>query len=290
MANKLGRIPLRDRVRELERIYGMVEREIAKELALMDVGNYQELRAVKTQERIDRLIRMLNRAAIKWSKKSIPMAYKKSYLISKTRLEILDVKRDKDFNVKKHRFSVMDYIDVTMDDLIKANQSIKVNVAMYVYLMRQASQGIMQIQAFGVEDEVAIENIISQAIERGERPGYATKLIREHFKAKTRDGQFILINGRNYNLRHYSKMVARTRMRQVQTEAVINTCEQHENDLVKVSDHNSVWDDICLEYEGKVFSISGRHPVYPLLDRRPPFHRNCKHNILPTSEEAIEVG
>ncbi|MCK4825205.1 hypothetical protein KA005_56170, partial [bacterium] len=70
MANKLGRIPLGDKVRELERIYGIIGREIAKEMALMDIGNYRELNAVSTQERINGLIKMLNRSAMRWSTKA----------------------------------------------------------------------------------------------------------------------------------------------------------------------------------------------------------------------------
>ena len=56
MANTLGRIPLGDRVREINRMYGAMEREITKELLLTDVGNYQEVKAVRAQEKIDKLI------------------------------------------------------------------------------------------------------------------------------------------------------------------------------------------------------------------------------------------
>ena len=59
MANKLGRIPLGNKVNELGRIYGVIEREITREMALMDIGNYEELRAIKTQENIDGLIKTL---------------------------------------------------------------------------------------------------------------------------------------------------------------------------------------------------------------------------------------
>jgi len=175
---------------------------------------------------------------------------------------------------------------MTSNDLIRANMSIKQNVATYLYLARQASMGLSQIQAFSYEDEEAINEMIQDAIERGERPGYATNLIRSYFQSKIGDGQFILINGRNYNLKYYARLVARTRMRKTQTEAVKRTCEQYDNDLVQVSEHNTDC-QICLPYEGEIYSLSGRHPNYPLLTDTPPWHPNCEHNILPTSEEAI---
>lgn len=287
MANRLGRIPLRERTRELERIYYGVQREIAHQLSSVDIGDYRELKAMDIQQKIEGLIKKLNRYAMRWAKSSIPEAYKESYDISRTRLEILGKKRDGKFDPKKHRYAVMDYIDMTSNDLIKANMSIKNNVNTYLYLTRQAFMGLSQIQAFSYEDEEAINELIQEAIERGERPGYATKLIREYFQTKIGDGQFILINGRNYNLKYYARLVARTRMRKTQTEAVKRTCEQYDNDLVQVSEHNTDC-KICLPYEGQIFSLSGQHPHYPLWDDSWQ-HPQCEHNILPTSEEAISV-
>jgi len=286
MASRLGRIPLKEKVRELERVYYGVQREIGQQLSSVDMGEHRELRAMDIQERINGLIKKLNRSAIRWVKSAIPMAYRESYGISKTRLEILGKKRDGKFDPKRHQYAVMDYIDMTSNDLIRANMSIKNNVATYLYLARQASMGLAQIQAFSIDDETVIDDLIQDAIERGERPGYATKLIREYFQAKIGDGQFILINGRNYNLKYYARLVARTRMRKVQTEAVRRTCEQYANDLVQVSEHNTDC-QICLPYEGQIYSLSGRHPTYPMLTDTPPWHPNCEHNILPTSEEAI---
>jgi len=238
------------------------------------------------QQRIDSLIRKLNRSAIKWAKSSIPQAYKESYVISKTRLDILGKKRDGKFDPKRHQYAVMDYVDMTSNDLIRANMSIKSNVAIYLYLARRASMGLVQIQAFSIDDEMAINELIEEAIEAGERPGYAIKLIREYFQAKIGDGQFILINGRNYNLKYYARLVARTRMIDAQAQATRNTCEQYDNDLVQISEHNT---DclICLPYEGNIYSLSGKHPTYPMLVDQPTWHPQCEHNMYPTSEEAI---
>jgi len=288
MANKLGRIPLRDRTNELKRIYGMAEKAITKEFSLFDIGDYQELRAMKLQENIDRMIRQLNRTAIKWTKKAVPEAYEKGYSVSKTRLEILGAKKDIYFNMKKHRNSVDEYIDITMNDLIKANQSIKTNVAMYLYLARQANRGLMQIQAFDLRSEDVISGLVDDAIREGESRGDLERLIRIHFKRELYEKKFININGRNYNMIKYSRMVARTRMRHVQSEAVKNACEQFDNDLVEISAHGTVC-PICIPYEGNTYSISGKSSRYPMLDSFPPWHPNCEHSASPTSEIAIEA-
>lgn len=286
MASRLGRIPLRDQVRELERIYGTIEREIAKEMALMDIGNYQELRAVKTQERIDRLIKMLNRAAIKWSKTAIPEAYEKGYEVSRTRLEILGAQKDREFNSKTHEQAVEHQTNKTMDDLIKANQSIKLNVATFLYLARQAARGLSQFQAFDMRDEQLIDELLDEALRAGETKGYASKAVREYYREKFGEAQFIRINARNYNMRKYADLVAKTRLRVVQSEAVKNSCQEYKNDLIQISAHGTDC-IICDPYEGNIYSISGRHPTYPYLDAWPPFHPRCQHNALPTSEVAL---
>jgi hypothetical protein len=288
MANKLGRIPLGNRVRELERIYGTVEREIAKEMALMDIGNYKELRAVSIQEKIDGLIKMLNTAAIKWSKSAVPEAYERGYAVSRTRLEILGVQRDEEFSAKTHTQAIEYQTDETMDVLIKANQSIRLNVATFIYLARAAARGLSQFQAFDMRDEEFIDELLGEALRAGETRGYAMKVVREYFMTEFGDAKFININGRNYEMKAYADLVAKTRLRVVQTEAVLNTCKEFDNDLVQVSDHGTEC-PICIPYEGNVYSLSGRSSAYPYLDAYPPWHPRCQHNISPTSEVAIEV-
>ena len=287
MANTLGRIPLRDRVRELERTYGTVEREIARTLALMDIGNYRELRAIRTQERIDELVQMLNRAAVAWSSKAVPEAYERGRAVARTRLEILGAQKDEDFLEKTHAQAIDYEADATMDVLIRANQSIRQNVATFIYLARQAARGLSQFQAFDMRDEELINDLLDEALRAGETRGHASKAVREFFSEKFGDAQFITINGRNYNLRKYADLVAKTRLRIVQTEAVLNSCKEYENDLVQVSDHGTDC-IVCLPYEGNVYSLSGKHPVYPYLDSYPGWHPRCQHNIMPTSEVALE--
>jgi hypothetical protein len=91
-----------------------------------------------------------------------------------------------------------------------------------------------------------------------------------------------------YNLSKYAEMVARTTLAEAQTQATLDQCALYENDLVKVSDHNTIC-DICKEYEGNIYSLSGNDPDYPMLDESCPFHPNCQHGLLPTSIEEIRV-
>ncbi len=287
MAERITLIPLKEKVRSLERMYYAVQKEIGLVLLSVDLANFRELEAISVQERINVIIRKLNRASIKWVKESIPLAYEKSYMVAKTRLEILGAKRDAYFDTKIHRFAIENYIEETMKNLINANQSINLNVNMYLYLARRASTGLMQIQHFDFADEAVIEEIIMDTIELGEARGYASKRIYEYMRLQLLDGKFISKAGRNYNLRDYSKMVARTELRRAQTEAVKNTCREYENDLVQWSRHANPCDE-CSQYEGQIYSLTGKSTKYPFIPAEPPLHPSCEHDISPTSEVAIE--
>ena len=286
MPERIGRIPLRKQVTELDMSYYSAQKEIGRTLLSVDASNYSELAAMKVQENIEGQIRKLNRTAIRWAKESVPMAYKKSYLISRTRLEILGAERDLNFNEEIHRNSIDEYIELTGENLIKANQSIRANMTLYLYLVRQAVQGIMQLQAFDFRNEEFISSLLDEALRKGATRGWAQKMILSHLRIASFDGKFIRINGRNYNMEKYADMVAKTRLRHVQSEAVKNACAQFDNDLIEISSHGTDC-EICLPWEGNVYSISGKTRGYPYLEAWPPFHPRCQHHARPTSEIAL---
>ena len=89
-------------------------------------------------------------------------------------------------------------------------------------------------------------------------------------------------------MKKYADLVAKTRLRTVQTKSVLNSCKEYENDLVEVSAHGTDC-TICIIYEGGIYSLSGKHTTYPYLDSYPPWHPRCQHHIRPTSEVALEA-
>ncbi len=282
-----GLIPLRDRVTELGRIYAIAGKAITDELLRFDIGDFQELKAMKTEDRIDDTIKKLNRAVIKWSRTATPEAYRKAADVSKIRLEILGAEKNEEFTPITHKNEIDHSIDTTIDILLKANMSIKPNVAIYLYLARQAFRGLVQIQEFDFADEEILGEILREAAEKGASRGGLERLIRIHLKRDLFERKFIVINGRNYDMIKYGKMVARTTLREVQSEAVKNMARQFDNDLVEISSHDT-HDDICLSFDGNVYSISGKTPGYDTLPEWPPFHPNCEHFASPTSVETIE--
>lgn len=153
-----------------------------------------------------------------------------------------------------------------------------------------ADEGLQRTRTlFRVTQQNLIEeNRITQMIRDGQFEGEPPKTIartlqKELTESLYEKGQTLTINGRNYDPEYYSEMVARTRGREIQTEASLNTIREFGVDLVRVSSHNTE-SEICKEYEGNTYSLSGRAEGYEQLTEFPPFHPSCRHVITPVIE------
>lgn len=133
-----------------------------------------------------------------------------------------------------------------------------------------------------------LEKWAEEAVTKGRARGWLSSKIHDYLIENLKEDTVFQIDGQTYKPKKYAEMVARTALREAQTKATLESCRQYENDLVEVSIHPTDC-EICRVFEGRIFSISGTHPTYPKLEKKPPFHLGCRHSILPTSEAAIEV-
>lgn len=118
--------------------------------------------------------------------------------------------------------------------------------------------------------------------------GFVEQLRREGITAFTDKA------GRNWSLHAYCTMVTRTTSRQAEIAAVLSADTEH--DLYQISSHGTTC-AICAPYEGRVYSKSGKDPVFPPLasafgkvDPLGPdtlantwlnIHPNCWHSVYP---------
>ena len=129
----------------------------------------------------------------------------------------------------------------------------------------------------------ALKRQISGAIDRGNITGSDIRTIANEVRDTIgRQGYSSLIyrNGANWTIPNYSKMIARTNTMKAYTEATINRAIEYGVDLVQVSSHPHD-PDICSQYDGRIYSLSGTSDKYPLLPAKTPFHPNCKHSLTP---------
>ena len=118
----------------------------------------------------------------------------------------------------------------------------------------------------------------------------------EFVKILQREGVTAFVDkaNRHWSLHTYASMVTRTTSRQAEVLAVLSADPEH--DLYKISSHSTTC-ALCAPYEGRVYSKSGKDPVFPPLSsafgKIDPagaddlsntwlnIHPNCLHVLLP---------
>jgi hypothetical protein len=235
------------------------------------------------------LVDVMNEAVMDWAESAIPRSYAKGERTARTALEILGKKPRKPAFTDSRR----GIIDDTATVLIRANNSIPATVEQYLGLMATAARAYQgasaQIQEFQYYQAAGtLDALAEEAVRQQQARSTLSAKLKDFFRTFVEDDAFIQIGNRMYRMSKYAEMVARTTLREAQTAATKDLCNQYENDLVQWSDHGTVCDE-CGEYEGKIYSLSGHHPTYPLIEAEPPLHPNCMHSLLPTSDIALEA-
>ncbi|HHV35561.1 MAG TPA: hypothetical protein GXX59_08285 [Syntrophomonadaceae bacterium] len=85
--------------------------------------------------------------------------------------------------------------------------------------------------------------------------------------------------GRMWNMRTYTEMAARTTAMQAHLEGTANRLAEQGHDLIEISSHVGAC-KLCLPWENKVLSLTGKTPGYPTLEEAKAaglFHVNCRH-------------
>jgi hypothetical protein len=94
------------------------------------------------------------------------------------------------------------------------------------------------------------------------------------------------IRGHNWSLEGYSNMVLRSNTRQVSTQTQLTKFDEYDVDLVEISSHIGARPN-CEPYQGKIYSRSGNHKVFPPLSSTSMgeidglFGINCGHRMYP---------
>jgi len=272
--------------KELNKLYGDASRELRSVLLSIDPESYSDRRAAEINDRIRRIVAALNIGTYEWADVYLKEAYTIGAKKSRTALEILG-KQPQRLLLNTERI----FIEDTVELLTKRNNTIRESASRYLGLMALAVRGLgsVQIQEWSYADAAAeLDAIVAEAMAAQKSRGWLARKLIDYLQSLIVAGELIEINNKMWKMSAYSRMVSRTTLRTAQSRATEDLCKQFENDLVEISDHGTET-EICQEYEGKVFSISGKTPGYDILDQWPPFHPNCQHSPTPTSEEALIV-
>ena len=101
--------------------------------------------------------------------------------------------------------------------------------------------------------------------------------------------------GRNIPISVYAETLARSIVAETQNTCVKNTMKEHDKDLVKMSKHYTAC-PVCVPYEGRVYSLSGKDDRFPSINNVPGFkagynniHPRCRHRITPYIEKYNDI-
>ena len=304
-------VPLKGKIAILDKSYQALESFIKKRLFGFTV--YDGEKAKKLKAEINEKIARQDKINRVWAGLNIPLAYNRAASVAKDRLVKIGAR------VKKKRFDLVSsqskkngalrlvsYMDAT-------NEKIRDTVTQYFKLLKKSHKKTAALQNLQLQNLVdnqeilkGTEEIIKASIipvERVTKTGFSylatpsrlevQRDIKKLFGKVFGDFDFISItmkNGkvRNYKPNVYMKMLTRTEMRTIQTQAVKDRSREYQNDLVQISTHDDPC-PICEAFEGQIYSLSGNDPTYPKFDISFPIHPNCEHNTNPTSKEAIAI-
>jgi hypothetical protein len=273
---------------QLKQDLARVEKNIREIVRIADrANNPTNLFWSKIQRQLRQEFEKLRVITLRWSTENIPAVY-----LGTIKEQIKRIKSIKfrppvrgNFNVIKKRNVNRTAISTLLKDF---NNS---------WLLTIDQSEKFMLRTFNMTQNILIqESVIDRAIERGFFKTGSTygpkKELQKEFMNKLLDDKFVTVIDKNgkpihYQINTYSEMVARSKLREAQTIAVVNTGAEFGTDLIQVSSHNTAT-PFDAQFEGKTFSISGNDPDFPKAGFLPPFHPNCLHSISVVFRETLE--
>ena len=240
---------------------------------------FQEGRSIILMKRVTEALRPLDPATAKWAARMVPKAYSRGASEAISGLRALGIRGPLEVGFDRiHQDAVGVIAKSITRDLGQATREAKGLVGR---IIRKTQQRVVA-QHF-------IDTEVGKAVIKGATRRDLTKAVRSLFdRAGDRksildlaEGRFIRVGRKTLRLDHYCELVARTETRDAMVKGTINRLNENGYDLVIVTGPPTDC-EICAEFVGQVYSISGTHPRYPALAEAmggPPYHPNCEHGL-----------
>lgn len=221
-------------------------------------------------DRVTKLYASIPKIWERYADQQIPSSYEKSKAITERIMAESGIRRTS----AKGKARTIEAI--ILDSVADYELSAAGGLRMVERLFRETQQNYLK--------ESRINQLIAEGVITGSPQRIQSTLSKE-LKAAIGEGKVLIAGSKRYKANTYAELVARTRTREAQSEAAINTIQEFGQDLIQISSHGTDT-DICKEFEGKVFSLTGSTRGYPILTDTPPYHPNCKHVIIPYIQAA----
>lgn len=252
--------PLPQNVLELIKVYQNAQTNLIKIISEKQArGNVTDYYRTLLKK-VDSELISLNKQAIAWTGKNIPLEYQRgaNKVISDLNKQgIKDIGTYSSFAML-HKSAIEVIVQNTLDDLVSANQFVgrQVRDAIRKAGIETATKQLTT----GITTTEAKKDLMNTFVDMGING------------IQTSDGRYI-------NLASYAETVARSTVREASNRGTLNQATALGYGLVKMSRHGTAC-KVCQQYEGRVYSIDGKDKRFPPLRTayKPPFaniHPNC---------------
>lgn len=277
MINNFGLLPDRKALNAIAPI--LTKRRKSLINILMEIGpmEYSATREIKTLQKFDRETERLYSDVKRWMRKYVTDSFTRARNIGVRVMENYGQTKAENFTEENTQAMLQERINKIDGYYRKSFQSMQQQARKYFYMLRKISERLARIEEIGglsAEDEAVLLSQIEELSAEGASRGRIAKMTQDFLREKVGKGNLIEINGKFYDVKKHSMTIARSELRKTQSDGIRSACAEYDNDLVQISDHGTET-EICMEYEGNIYSLSGTHPQYPMLDMEPPFHPNC---------------
>lgn len=249
---------LRDDSRRLAEFYAAAHDRIVRTLAEGQGTLHSRKRARQMLREINNTISKLDSQTKNFLKKKIPEHYNR--FAKEALKEAAKVKDNVKFG-QIHKEAVKAFTDETAG-----------RFAVGLTATSRAAQSIIsETLRNNLTRDIAVSKIMGDSLDD------ASKQIVNRIKDAGITG-LVDKKGRQLNIAKYARTLAHTQLAEAGRQGVKNVAIENEFDLVKISSHNSK--DQCINWEGKVLSLTGATAGYQTIDEAKAihlFHPNCQH-------------
>lgn len=251
--------------------YKSATKQIISELeSATDFGRARRLQVLKN---IDSILQKLDKNTSEWFKGEVERYYKE---YSQDTVVVLD---SSGFPVTSSFSSIDEEAIKTMTDDIMA-------------YYRDSYSGVKRAAMRMLNDSARDQ--VTALLAEGRITGETRKAIADKIAGLLKEGLVALVDrsGRKWSLESYANMLTRTMLVRTANQGVQNRLVDSGYDLVQVTEHIGSC-QLCGPWQGKILSISGKHPNYPSVAKAEEaglHHPNCKHRLVAYHEKLLEVS
>ena len=272
------------RARLLVEAHAVLTRRIQEQLRRVTTSTFSEGLAMDVRANVEALTHKMDVISVRWLRRVMPSIYQEARQIAVRNAASVGYKAT---NPANHAGVLARRQDKTLAFLVDATSSIRTFTGQYIDAVREAVVALRGIpvkaQEFNFKEFVA--DVIIQTVKLKQSVWFAKSKILDKLLSIVADASFVSINGRMYDIRYYTDMVARTELAKAFTDATTETLKEYGDDLVEFSD-SALSCDTCKQFGGRIFSLSGKNPKYPPLPAAAqiPVHPNCGCALLPVAD------